>query len=286
MIKETQSVFLEGYREKTKRVLAEMAQRHAQTSRRGSVLFDKDEMLVDTIRRHVEFINLAGRMNASRYGVAFTPLSYEAVVAGGGSGIFNKAFGIPADRWEELHERERATRRVNSGAPTYTDNLQEIVRAIYDRSEVLGYMTATPIGVPDSRGRLYDTETYVKQDLFTRLGLPHEPTILRPADVPASQAGPWKLEMLEQIRAANPQIPVMLVDDSLSTAKLVAQVNSQRSPGEVPLVQIVMADGTLTRPKIDSGSFTAQPELGIYVAGWEELPAVIDQIQTQWHHQQ
>jgi hypothetical protein len=278
-------LFLEEYGRRTETVIQTMAKKHAEGKARSSILFDKDEMLVNTVESHVAYINRVAERLARRRGITLLLPSYDEVIKRGGTGMYAELFGMDKQAWERLHELERATRAVNYGAQPYVPDLQARVAHIETQSDLLGYLSATPIGYETRGRRAYDSQKYVEADLYDRLGLPREPVVLRPATIAASEAGPWKAHFIEPIRAANPQKPVILLDDSLSTAALFAQINSQRGPGEVPVCQIVMADGSLTKPKIETGQFAANPELGIYIATWDQVPEVIDQINTQWNPQ-
>lgn len=285
-----QAEYIEAYELQTALKLSQMKERHKNGTRRVSVLADKDEMLADTVFQHVRYINAMARRIGKRYGMTFELPDYETVVEKGGTGIYAEIFGLTPERWEELHERERSVRSVITGAPAYTPHLAAQMQLVAERSDLLGYLTATPVGVhrPFQEGqipRFYDSQRFAEEDIYGR-GLPQEPVILRPATVPGSSTASWKTSIMREIQAANPGKPVILIDDSLSTAKRIMQENEQRANGELPLVQIVMTQGTLTEAKVKSGQFVAHHDLGVYLADWSELPDVITEVENQWNPQQ
>lgn len=285
-----QAEYLDAYASETELKKAQMKERHKNGRRGVSVLADKDEMIANTVHQHVIYINAMAQRFGRRYGHTFELPDYATVVANGGTGMYARVLGLTPERWEEIHERERSVRRVITGAPTYTSNLAAQMAIVDERSDFLGYLTATPVGVhrPYQEGqmpRFYDSQRYAEEDIYGR-GLPQEPVVLRPATIAGKDTAPWKTGFMSEIQSVNPRKPVILIDDSLSTAKRIMLENEQRESGTVPLFQIVMTQGTLTEAKIKSGEFKAQHDLGIYLADWEELPDVISEIENQWNPQQ
>lgn len=281
--RQTQEQYLSEYSAFTEAAIQQMEQEHANGPEAGSIICDKDEMFGDTVENHTSIINRFGERHLQKGKRLPT---YEEVIAAGGTGkIYAELFGQSPDEWEATMEHIRSLHSICYGSRTYSPRLNEIMGEVVQMSTMLGYVTATPAGVVDRRGNIYRTQRFVERDLFQRLQLPRKPAILRPATIHSSKSGEWKTGILERIRSANPAKPVTLIDDSLSTAKVIAAANAQRAPGEVPLFQIVMSEGSLTRPKIESGAFTSVPELGIYIADWDHVPEVLNQIQTQWNPQ-
>ena len=191
----TQTEFLDAYARETARKMALMKEKHANGPGRVSTLWDKDEMLFNTVDAHVRYINKMATRIARRTGTSYDLPDYPTVVANGGTAMYARIFGLTPEQWETLHERERSTKAINFGAPAYTPNLAALMQIAAERSDMLGYLTATPYGHhrPVTREgelpRFFDTQGYVEADIYGR-GLPREPVILRPATVPARDAAP------------------------------------------------------------------------------------------------
>lgn len=231
------------------------------------IVSDIDETIVDTVGRHVGFVTRAAQLAGFKGALP----TLEEIKAAGGTADYARVFGMTPDEWEEVMIRVRERRFVNEKADLYH---QDTVQTLMNGGELLGFLTAKP-----GTDR---TLAATQKDLIHRLGFPEKPVILRPNSVPLSQTSDWKIEMLAAIKGTSPK-GIVLVDDSLSTARVIAGHNQQA--GNIGIMQIVYK-GPLTAPALESGKFIPDESLGIYAADWEEMPAVFDRIREQCHNTQ
>ncbi len=228
------------------------------------IVSDIDETVVDTVGRHVGFVTRAAQLA----GFKGTLPTLDEIKAAGGTAEYARIFGMTAGEWEEIMIRVRERRFVNEKADLYH---QDTVQTLLNGGELLGFLTAKP-----GTDR---TLAATQRDLIHRLGFPDRPVILRPNSVPLSQTSEWKIETLAAIKGTTPK-GIVLVDDSLSTAKAIIEHN--RKAGAVDIMQIVYK-GPLTAPALESGTFVPDESLGIYAADWDEMPEVFDRIREQCH---
>lgn len=247
--------------------LFEMQRHFRQMDAGFGIVSDIDETVVDTVSRHVGFVTRGAKL-AGFQGTLPTP---EEIKAAGGTADYARVFGMTADDWEEIMKRVRERRFVNEKADLYHP---ETVQTLLNGGELLGFVTAKP--------GTERTLAATQKDLTQRLGFPERPVILRPNSVPLSQTSEWKIETLAAIKGTSPK-GIVLVDDSLSTARAIAEHN--RQAGAVDIMQILYK-GPLTLPALQSGKFIPDESLGIYAADWDEMPEVFDRIREQCHHTQ
>lgn len=248
------------------------AQQHAlqqefkQMTERIGMIWDIDETVVDTIGNHTKLIT----RGASMLGYKDPLPSREEIISQGGTSAYAELFGLTPQEWESRMERIRDSKYVNSGADMYHPEVAQLLPTLED-TKLLGFVTARP----GSEKTLLVTE----EDLFNRVGLPKRPVILRPESVSLADTSSWKLAILKQIAQQDDQKRVVLIDDSISTAKTVMEYNSRN--GENPIIQVIYK-GPLTKPLIDNGDFQINTQMGIYTADWQEMPTIMNQIQQQW----
>jgi hypothetical protein len=229
------------------------------------IVSDIDETVVDTVGRHVGFVTRGAQLAGFKGALP----TLEEIKAAGGTADYARVFGMSGDEWEEIMKLVRERRFVNEKAALYHPNT---VQTLLNCGELLGFVTAKP-----GTDR---TLAATQRDLTQRLGFPERPVILRPTSVPLSQTSEWKIDTLAAIKGTSPK-GIVLVDDSLSTARAIAAHNHKA--GKTDLMQIVYK-GPLTVSSLESGKFVPDESLGIYAADWDEMPGVFDRIREQCHH--
>jgi len=240
-------------------------QRHfVQMNAAFGIISDIDETVVDTVGRHVGFITKAAQLAGFKGALP----SVEEIKAAGGTADYACVFGMTPEGWEKIMQRVRERRFVNEKADLYHPKTRE---TLMNGGELLGFVTAKP-----GTDR---TLAATQRDLTERLGFPERPVILRPNSVPLSQTSEWKIETLSAIKGMTPK-GIVLVDDSLSTARAIAEHNTRE--GKIDLIQVVYK-GPLTAPALESGKFVPDESLGIYAADWDEMGQVFDRIREQCH---
>ncbi|QQS43337.1 hypothetical protein IPM65_04215 [Candidatus Roizmanbacteria bacterium] len=243
--------------------LYEMQQHFQKMDAGFGIVSDIDETVVDTVGRHVMFVSRGAKLA----GFQGTLPTLEEIKAAGGTAEYARVFGMSADEWEEIMKRVRERQFVNEKANLYHP---KTVKTLLNGGELLGFVTAKP--------GTERTLAATQRDLTQRLGFPERPVILRPNSVPLSQTE-WKIETLCAIKGISPK-GIVLVDDSLSTARAIAAHNQEA--GKLDIMQILYK-GPLTVPALESGKFIPDESLGIYAADWDEMPEVFDRIREQCH---
>jgi hypothetical protein len=231
------------------------------------IISDIDELHVDTVTLYEQLLNRHIRMMGHP---ACT--SQEVRAAGGTQVAYRKYYPeLTDEQWDHFMERVRMSNMVNRNGDLYHPEQIRIANEIFASANFLGYMTARPL-----------TERVIKtteKDLFERLGLPCAQVMLRPEDVKPEQSGIWKVKQMHAIRTAAGVQHLILVDDSISTAKQVSRYNAEI--GENGIIQVLFK-GPLTTPALQAGTFVPDQSLGIYAADWDEMPVVFDRIREQW----
>jgi len=254
------------------------------------VLLDLDENLFDTFSYWVRLINRYLRL---RFQLPFEqlPLATEVARYGGPSTYYPQFFpdifsdDIHHERaFEHLAEEMRFRYNANrAGPPMIPAELSQFLEELAAFGQVLGGLTARP-DVPAVR-RATEKQT---NNLF--------PVLYRSPEIPVQQASQEKLRILEfltdfpqdsseEILKETERLGcLVLVDDSLSTARTLGKANAQRlNQGEkrthLP-IQILNSMGPLTSPQLEQGNFSLEGLEGIFLMNsWRQLPELFQQIQ-------
>lgn len=237
------------------------------------IILDIDENLTNTVsywvRASNRFLRMYGSVASNRL-----PTVEEVCQEGGPSvyypGHFPDVFDSP-ELYEKLMDEWRHRRGPNYVSRPMHQDMTWIYHQIRSKANFLGAITARSA-----------TEVVIgaTQDLLTSLSLPQFPIIYKSPSTPLSAASSEKLVHLERLVEGSPQGRVVLIDDSISTAELVAQRN-RRSPRLAQLMYILNASGPLTKPILNRGEFTVSPGDGIVIMeSWEHLPIVLNGLKT------
>ncbi len=240
----------------------------AKTDPSVCTISDIDELHVDTVTLHERLLNRHIRL------MGYSGCTSDEVRAAGGTQIAYRKFypQLNDEQWDQFMERVRMSNMVNRNGDLYHPEQVRIANEVFGSGNFLGYMTARPY-----------TEQVVnttEKDLFDRLGLLCAPVMLRPEGVRPEESGIWKVEQMHAIRTAAGVQNMILIDDSISTAKQVVRYNEEL--GQIGIRQILYK-GPLTVPSLQSGKFVPDESLGIYAADWDEMPEVFDRIREQCH---
>lgn len=250
----------------------------AASQREIVIIQDIDEVLYETTRAHYDVMTQA----AIARGADPRQLpTYEEMCLKGGSDYFKGFFGdVDDEEWQRLAEVARCYGPSNGQAPLMEEGVREKMRIVLAQEGVtLGcYLTATP-------GRL-DVRSVRQNAMFASGNFSEAPMIMRPIETPIQETGTWKMQyLLEFATAALPgDNIIILIDDSLSTAKLVQEKNIQRiNEGLPPIIQIVYP-GPITKPKLDKLASVLSEDNGIYIAhnGWDQIPEIIERIKNKF----
>lgn len=227
---------------------------------------DIDELHVDTVTLHEQLLNRHIRL------MGHPACTSEEIRASGGTQIAYRRFypHLNDEQWDQFMERVRMSNMVNKNGDLYHPEQVRIANEVFASGNFLGYMTARPYSE-----RVADT---TEKDLFERLGLCSAPVMLRPVGIRPEQSGIWKVEQMHAIRTAAGVQRMVLIDDSISTAKQVERYNVEL--GQVCISQILYK-GPLTVPVLESGKYIPDEAHGIYTADWDEMVQVFDRIREQ-----
>ncbi len=254
--------------ESNQNALIEMEMRAQMAVTDTVTLHDFDETWGDSLPLYQRGI----RVGTGLFGWNGVLPTYSELTNKGGAGYYGEIFGYSPEDWESIMEKIRATRFINKNAPMLHERQNEIAASL--NTTHLGVITAKP-----------GTETVFttfQTDLERFSVLCGLPAILRPDGVPSNQTTPWKRHYNEHISALVPDKFVIMLDDSLSLARATAAYNAQLPRNQIRQLQVVMADGSLTKPVLERGEYVAPNELGIYTATWEQLRDVYDRINQEW----
>lgn len=239
-------------------------------------ILDLDENLFNTAGHWVDFSNTFLRIYA---GIKTDlPTKDEIYRDGGPSSYYPNHFSqvFPtSESYEKLADEMRHRAIPNrAGAPMYKD-MPWIYKTLSKQGKLLGGLTARPATIIVKKA----TEQQIVAS-----GLPLFDVIYKLLDVPLAQASQAKLRILEEITDdPDTQGILVIIDDSLSTAKIISERNHRRG-GKRPIIQILNASGPLTKPKIESdpeGKFTFTMNDGIFIMeDWNLLPETINHVKS------
>ena len=222
---------------------------------------DIDETLVHTIGNLINGINRGA--NILGFNNQLPP--HKDIIQNGGTNIYASIFGMNAEDWEEVMIKIRRSPYVNEKADQYHPELKKILEIL----DVVGYISARPATLKTFASTL--------RDLFRFRNLPKRPVVLRPESLPITEASIWKSNLI--LEEFGPYVSqgarLVLVDDSISTAKAITKINESHSQ---PIINQILFKGPLTMPVLESGKYTPKEEDGIYVSDWENMVATFDRI--------
>jgi len=236
-------------------------------------VLDLDENIFDTAAFWVEYTNtfLAASTNSFDFENTFPPTLEQVIQEGGPSKYYAKHFAhvFPGNTYDtEFMEELRFREPGNRKGPVMHQDMPGKYQNLEQQTTILGGLTARP-----------DSEVVVQstRQQFQENGLPEIPTIFRPADIQLSQSSQVKLDILGPLSEKTNGV-ILLVDDSISTAKKIQEYNRNR--GRKPkLIQVVNIQGTLTAPAIARGEYAEDPDNGIFfMNGWDDQEAVLTRI--------
>lgn len=234
---------------------------HADLNSPVLTLVDIDENLVHTIGRLINGINKGARILG--FDKQLPP--HKEIIENGGTHNYASIFGMTPEDWEEVMIKIRRSPYVNEKADQYHPELEKILENL----DVVGYLSARPATL--------QTFESTSRDLFRFRNLPERPVVLRPESLPITEASIWKSNLI--LEEFGPYVSqgakLILVDDSISTAKAITKING--SYGQ-PIINQILFKGPLTIPVLESGKYTPKEEDGIYVSDWENMVATFDRI--------
>lgn len=234
-------------------------------------ILDLDENLFNSAAHWVTFSNTFLRLFAA---IDLERLPTEEVVmAVGGPSTYYPLF-FPdvfptTEAYEVLADEMRHRYAPNRLGKAMHPNLSELISQLNGVGEVLGGLTARP-------------ETQVVRDATKAQLHPVEMEVVyKPVNRPLAEASREKIERLETLSHASSGV-VVLIDDSLSTAKVISEWNKSRnSVQSQPIVQILNGLGPLTAPKLEQGLVDLDQLEGVFLlSDWSDLDQVITDIQS------
>lgn len=225
--------------------------------------FDIDETLVDTIGKFISGINRGARILG--FNGELPP--QQDILENGGTHYYASIFRMQPEDWEEVMIRIRRSPYVNEKARSYHHNISNFLNDF----GVVGYISARP-----ATEKTFDS-TY--RDLFKSRNFPERPVVLRPETFPITEASTWKSNLiLDEFGQYTFGAKIILVDDSISTARAVTEIN--RSCGQ-PKINQILYKGPITVPVLESGKYQPKEEDGIYVSDWDTMQTTFDRIKNE-----
>lgn len=185
-----------------------------------ALVLDVDEVLVNSVRKHVRLANLVLRSWGYQSSL---PTYEEACLLGGTTPAYSHVSGYP-----ELNRYLRHSPRFNSNQ----DLIHQIAPDILNRLPQYGfvpvmYLTTRPTEV-----------AAVTQKELERAGCPSLPVIARPPEIAYSETTNWKIEQLTSL--ANLILgQVVMVDDSVSLNRAITALNH-------PKIKSLLFSGPIT----------------------------------------
>jgi hypothetical protein len=232
------------------------------------IVFDADENKFDTASHWVDFTNRFLRLYAA-IPEERTP-SYEDVWKEGGPSHYYPTHFPEVfpdfDSYEKLADemRHRFAPNHKGEAMHGTErivSIKQMYEYLASVGTILGTLTARPATAVVKRAT---------EQQFRNAEIPVLDVIYKPVEVPLKDSSIEKLRILQPV----------LIDDSVSTAKIIKDYNSTRGNNR-PIIQILNTSGVLTKPAIEKNGFTAQLQDGIFIMqSWDDLPNVIEEINS------
>lgn len=235
-------------------------------------ILDLDENLFDTV---TYWIKLTNRVLGLKFGVAQSSLPDRAEVlqAGGPSNYYHKKFPqiFPSfEAYEEFADECRHRYWANQAGPSMVDQMDSVFDSLKSTGNLLGGLTARPA----NKATVLGTKIQLKQVLQNHA----VPEILfKPVDIPLARASQQKLKIMERLSYISSSSTLVLIDDSISTAKLLSEHNQQNP--ERPIVQILNGAGPLTTPKLLEDPQLIDTMSGIFLMrDWSQLEQTIKEV--------
>lgn len=226
-------------------------------------VFDMDDTLTETLLRWVKF------MVRTIYGGKDLASHLDRILQSNNPfGLLRKEFGD--EKFTELEQYLRFSRWGNSYGKPVDPAIPELLAHVLERDgNVLGVLTARP----DTPEVIQHTHSWIQQqELLADLPLYHAPAALNHA-----QTQVWKVDdVLGNVRKATDNSPLMLIDDSVSTAARVEQWNRDHTD-YLPIIQILL-ETSLTQVAIAEKYPALQKgqSFGVFVAkNWSQIPAEV-----------
>lgn len=163
------------------------------------VLLDVDETLVNSVKKHVLFLNHMGPL----LGWKNLP-SYDEVLVAGGT---HKAYGHFPHYWE-LNDQMVKAHWFNEGLEMIEGALDAVTLL---QATVVAYLTTRP-----------ENMTELTHQQLVALGFPNREVIARPPSIPMKDTSVWKFAELKNISGLKGDAVVM-VDDSASLHHLIKE---------------------------------------------------------------
>lgn len=254
------------------------------------LIFDIDENLVNTVAFWIEETN---QFLQDKYHIPpeQIPTLDEVLLEGGPSKYYplhfpniwntNASYYDPSS-YEYLAEQWRHETAGNL-VPPLLDGLDvtTLLAVVTSHAHILGGLTARPATKPVIEAT---------HQQFQQYGFETDrnfPIIFRPKIVELSQAGQEKLKVLKELlTVVSSQSRIILLDDSISTARIISEYNQSAEPSK-KIAYILNTMGPLTAPSKDI--LTNNTELsvtqGIFmIKDWSEMDDILTTIEI-WHTQ-
>lgn len=232
------------------------------------LILDLDETVTNTVLLWVKLLN---RLLKKRGNSLELPTLTQVQIVGGTDFIYNSENYFGEQDYSLLMALLRGLIVPNLYAPPTEDNIEQILEKLKASDiEPIGAITARP----NTTRVLTATNLY-----FAKNNFPNIPVVARPEDtVPLSQTTPWKLEQLMVLNSLDESKRVIIIDDSISLARKIAEYNSHNGMSK-HIIQ-VLYPGPLTIGKIVSGEIKENKDEGIFISNWQNLLATVERIQA------
>lgn len=258
-------------------IIIDSWQRQVDTNDCLNFVLDLDENLFDTVFHWVKHTNRFLRMFGGIQSDEL-PSHKDVCVEGGPSVYYPHHFPdiFPdINRYEILADELRHRKSGNVSGPPMSHDIASVHEHITNAGTLLGGLTARPatdvvVGATRQQVRMHFTTEF--------------PIIYKPTHIPLSKASTMKLDVLARLATPTSAGTVVLIDDSISVARLIAEWN--RTTQGKSIIQILNGAGPLTRPLLEADKFTLGDARGIFVMHtWDNLlqtiHAINDWLQTQ-----
>lgn len=246
------------------------------------VLLDLDENLFDTVQTWItttnRFLHSVAKIPEENLPDIQTVLN-----AGGPSKFYPNEYpdlfpkvtdprtGTVIDSYDEYFaDILRHLGRPNQVSPNIVEDLPSVVATINEQGTFLGALTArgsTTVVVENTQKQL------------KRAGLASVKIVFKREEVPLKKASQEKLQILERLaEAGGAEGYIVIIDDSISTANLIAGYNRTRGDKR-PIIQIVYGGASLTKPRIERGEFSEDPDNGVFIMhDWKDLQSALERV--------
>jgi hypothetical protein len=232
-------------------------------------IFDMDDTLTETLLRWVQYFVRA------KYGSQRYVEEFNRVMSAKSPFTFLRE-ELGHEEFTKLEQKLRFSRWGNTYGKQVDPNLSEHLAQVLERKgEVLGVLTARPDSL---QVREHTYQWLKRQELLHTLPQYHAPTAFT-----YLQTQQWKVDVLARMRRAVEQPPLMLVDDSVSTAANIEEWNKKHAE-YLPLIQILLRTSLTDKAIAEKYDVVFSPEpSGVFVAdNWSKIPEVADRA-AEWY---